>query len=160
MGTYHQAQICLNGHTITSFVDQCPELREKFCSKCGAETVTNCSNCGAPIRGDYDVPGVIDFASTYLPPSYCHNCGEPYPWTRSALETAKEIIWEDESLFDDEKKKMVQSLPDIISETPGTSLAVFRLKKTVMRCMPTVKDALLDFAVKFACELAKNQLGV
>ena len=160
MGTYHQAQICLNGHAITSAADQCPELKENFCSKCGAETVMSCPSCGVAIRGRYDVPGFIDLANTYHPPLYCHNCGSPYPWTKTAMEAIQELIWEDDDLFDDEKDRLCKSLPDIVAETPKTTLAVSRVKKSAMRGASILKDALIQFAIDFGCELAKKQLGL
>lgn len=160
VGIYHKAQICINGHTITSVADQYPEQKEKFCSKCGAETLMNCPNCGVSIRGDYTVPGVINLSSTYHPPLYCHNCGTPYPWTKTAIEAIQEMIWEDNELSDDEKERLCKSLPDIVAETPKTNLAVSRVKKAAMHSASILKDVLMQFAVDFGCELAKKQLGI
>jgi hypothetical protein len=34
------------------------------------------------IPGEHNVPGVISIGFTTPVPSYCHQCGEPYPWTK------------------------------------------------------------------------------
>jgi len=36
MGYFTQAQICMNGHTITSDVVRSPEMKESFCPQCGS----------------------------------------------------------------------------------------------------------------------------
>lgn len=82
-GYYHTAQICSKcGRVITDNVEEKPETLEKFCTVCGGETVTKCPSCDSPIRGLYRVPNI---ASKHLQqaPSYCHNCGKPYPWTQA-----------------------------------------------------------------------------
>ncbi|NRY58845.1 hypothetical protein DE169_004073 [Clostridium acetobutylicum] len=108
MGTYRTAQICLNGHEITTSANTSPELMENFCSKCGAATITNCPICNTPIRGSYHVEGVLSLGHEYKIPSYCHNCGKPYPWTKTALESANALIEEDENLNSDEKNNFVK----------------------------------------------------
>jgi hypothetical protein len=81
MGKYDTMQVCLNGHQITDRYDSSPEFRQNFCEKCGAETISECKNCGTKIRGHYDVEGVVAIGSSKEVPNYCHDCGEPYPWT-------------------------------------------------------------------------------
>lgn len=34
------AQVCLNGHLVTSTAATYPQHQEKFCSRCGAQTLT------------------------------------------------------------------------------------------------------------------------
>lgn len=160
MGVYRQAQICLNGHVITDSADTSPNRQQNCCSQCGAKTIMNCTACNAEIRGRYYIPNSVYAKNSYKTPLYCHNCGEPYPWTKSAIESVQEMIWEDEELFDDEKERLCKSLPDIIAETPKTTLAVSRVKKAALRCASFLKDALMQFAVDFGCELAKKQLGL
>lgn len=87
---YRTAQICKNGHVITSNTNYTAHL-SNFCPECRAETITFCPNCNAPIRGQYDVPGVIGI-STYIPPKYCHHCGHPFPWTESTLNSISELL--------------------------------------------------------------------
>ena len=126
MGVYRTALVCLNGHIVNDEMEIYPEQNEKFCSKCGAETIHQCSNCGTNIRGYYYVEGVVSFSET-TPPSYCHNCGKPYPWTQASIETFKEIANMMEKLTEEEKKKLSSSIDDLISDTPRTQLAIFNL---------------------------------
>lgn len=39
MTKYLTAQVCLNGHMVTSAVEHNPELMQDYCSKCGAKTI-------------------------------------------------------------------------------------------------------------------------
>ncbi|WP_368410979.1 DUF2321 domain-containing protein [Halomarina pelagica] len=74
-------QVCKNGHQITEVYHRSPEFRQKYCEKCGAETIITCPECGAEIKGHYHVEGVVSMGSSKDVPKYCHDCGEPYPWT-------------------------------------------------------------------------------
>lgn len=74
-------QACLNGHVITSMAKTHPENLKKRCPDCGAETITQCPKCEAEIQGYEHIPGVAHIGSSG-PPAYCHECGEPYPWTK------------------------------------------------------------------------------
>lgn len=159
MGYHNTAQICLNGHVITE--NHPSEFSEKFCSKCGAETISSCLNCNTAIRGEYKVEGVYVIGSHEMPvPAYCHNCGQPFPWTEDAIEATRILIDEEDMLSNDDKEKLKQSLPDIISETPRTALAVNRMKKACISAGSFLKDGLMQFASSFACELAKKHLGL
>lgn len=59
-GVYRTAQICKNGHVITSNTNYTAHL-SNFCPECKAETISACPECNTPIRGQYDVPGVLVF---------------------------------------------------------------------------------------------------
>ena len=39
---YEVAQICMNGHVITPFLKTNPIHSQKYCSQCGALTITTC----------------------------------------------------------------------------------------------------------------------
>ena len=56
---YEQALVCLNGHLITDHLLSAPQRAAPFCKKCGAETISECPSCTAPIQGNYIVPNVI-----------------------------------------------------------------------------------------------------
>lgn len=160
MEYYSIAQICLNGHRITGVFPD--DSSEKYCSRCGAETITNCLNCNASIRGDYVIELMYDeLHCIHKPnPAYCINCGEPYPWTEDALEATRILIDEEDMLGNDDKEKLKQSLTDIISETPRTTLAVSRVKKACISAGGFLKEGLMQFATDFACEVAKKHLGL
>ncbi|REJ29274.1 DUF2321 domain-containing protein [Caldibacillus debilis] len=88
MGRYDIAQICLNGHVVNASYNSYPEHNQKYCVECGAKTIIKCLKCQTPIRGYYHVDTLIDH---YTPPKFCHECGEPYPWTAKALNAAIEL---------------------------------------------------------------------
>ena len=153
MYPYHVAQVCTSGHLITDSFDLFEYERKNFCPKCGAPTITKCPSCGSEICGA--IEGCDCVATVDL---YCGSCGSPYPWTSAALQNAKAIIEEDSELNDELKFSMSDSLPDILAETPGTNLAVVRLKKVFRQAGKLTCDALRQFVIDFGCELAKRSL--
>ena len=153
MYPYHVSQVCTSGHLITDSYDLFECERKKFCPKCGAKTITKCQSCGAEILGVVD--GVHAEAAVE---AYCYNCGKPYPWTESALHNAALIIQEESKLSDELKASMVSSLPDITAETPGTNLAIVRMKKVLSTVGDFSVDALRQFVIDFGCEMAKKLL--
>ena len=117
---YDVAQICLNGHVINAYAKTHPEHNEKYCSKCGKETIMRCPSCYKDIRGNYHIPEV--YLPEYEIPKWCYECGKPYPWTLEKLQAAKELTNEIENLTDDEKELLKTSLEDIVSDNPRTQL--------------------------------------
>jgi hypothetical protein len=154
---YDTAQICLNGHVITASSIADPEYKMKFCEKCGAQTIDSCQNCRTPIRGDYHVRHVIA-PSYYSAPSFCHNCGKPYPWTDSKIRAAQELSDELDKLTDKEKDILKKSLDDIIRDTPQTQIASVRFKKLVTKAGPEAATALKQILVDIASEAAKKAI--
>ena len=93
--SYETAQICENGHVITIRYNSEKHEQEHFCSKCGAETFTECKYCHEPIKGslviksrslnlisgyydDYASPYEIEtkyYDENFKMPYYCYNCG-------------------------------------------------------------------------------------
>lgn len=63
---YDVAQICTNGHSITSALATVPGAAKKFCDECGAETIFACPNCEHPIRGS----STEVISLSYTPPQY------------------------------------------------------------------------------------------
>jgi hypothetical protein len=122
---YEVAQIGLNGHVITDHYQSSPERRKSFCPQCGAKTIHQCPNCGTNIQGDYIVPNVIAVRGHRNAPAFCHSCGTPFPWTEMHLQAARELTLETEEL-DQDKDKLIESLPDLIADTPKTTIAVKR----------------------------------
>jgi len=155
MGTYDTAQICINGHVITEYYNEFPQFRKKYCSDCGASTITSCQNCNTPIRGGYSE----SFTSSQSPaPSFCHNCGKPYPWVESKLKAARELSDETENLTDDERESLKKSLDDIIRDTPQTPLATTRFKKLAAKAGKVAADGLRDILIDIASEAAKKAI--
>ena len=77
---YDVMQVCMKGHITTSKIKTRPEAMKNRCSECGAKTITRCIECDAEIQGYKHIPNVIH-ADLQAPPSFCHECGESYPWT-------------------------------------------------------------------------------
>ena len=98
MGQYDVMQVCLNGHKITDSYLSSPEFRQPKCDKCGEDTIHECPECGTPIRGEYQVEGVVDMTSGPDPKDYCHQCGASYPWA----DKAEDFADVDASVLDEE----------------------------------------------------------
>ena len=77
---YDTMLVCENGHKITSVLKSQPWQEVKRCPTCGAVTISQCPKCGGEIHGYEHIPGHIFLVPIELP-EYCHECGEPYPWT-------------------------------------------------------------------------------
>ena len=154
--SYYTAYICKNGHCISSYGHHTSE--EKFCSRCGSEIISQCPECGAVIRGSYKSP--YGFPAEYNVPAYCLHCGQPFPWTKTALDIAEALIREDEHLDTLVQQQLIDSLPDIVSETPKTKLSAIRLKKAFVSAGRFTAEGIRQFVIDFGCELAKQQLGL
>lgn len=130
MGNYDTAQICENGHAITAVADSNPELRKNFCTTCGAPTVMVCKNCNAPLRGRYHQEGVVDMRRFVLPiPTFCYQCGKPFPWTERRVNAFRELAAELNDLTAEEQVKLSTSLDDLMQTGPRTDVATLRFKK-------------------------------
>lgn len=157
---YHPtALVCMNGHCITSDLENHPECAAKYCNECGAKTIGQCPSCNERIQGAYDIT-YSHPVNPYSPPKYCSNCGKPFPWTKIALQAAKELIQEDESLDDSEKRAVSESLTDIITETPRTPLAATRLKKLMPKIGDFTLEGMRQFLTDYGCDIALKLTGI
>lgn len=152
---YEVAQVCLNGYIITTRYNMWPQRRKNFCPTCGAKTITQCPNCGESVQGEYIVPGTIGGSSD--PPAYCHSCGQVFPWTSMRLEAARQLTLEKEEL-DDEKEVLADSLSDLMTDTPKTTVAAQRWKKALEKLSEHSASALKQIIVEIASETAKKLL--
>jgi len=153
----YYARVCKNGHTLVSF-DRISG--KEYCEQCGAEMLDKCPSCNSLIREWHYPPGVVAGIPKYNRASYCKECGKPYPWTLSAIEAAAMLIEEDGDLDAELQGRVVDTLPDIITETPKTQVAVARFKKALATAGKFTAEGLRQFAIDFGCELAKSQLGL
>lgn len=157
MGYYHTAQICLNGHVITDTYDRNPEIRQNFCDKCGEKTITACPKCNLKIRGDYEVEGVCFLGSTMnTAPSFCYNCGAPYPWTKSALEATKELLALESDLSPNELEYLNNNMASILVDTPKTKVVATKFKIALGKVGSATASAIRDIIVDIASESAKK----
>lgn len=151
-GYYEKATICLNGHTVSDTKDNYID----YCSRCGKETVSSCSNCSKPIRGLYVLPDVFGFS--YTKPSYCFKCGHAFPWTEQLLNNAIELVSLDEELSENDKEIIKNALPDLIIETPSTPVATAKYKKFVPKAASYVQEGLRNLLVDVVSETAKKSI--
>lgn len=156
--TNFYAKICTKGHTL---VESRPLNDNEYCEKCGATMIAKCPKCGKSIKEWHYDDRIIAAAIRNFPrPLYCKSCGNPYPWTESAIQNAKLLIQEEEKFSEQLRTSLVDSLPDIVSETPGTNVAVVRVKKFFASAGKFTSDAIRQFVIDFGCELAKKLLGL
>jgi hypothetical protein len=154
---YDTAQICLNGHVINTYASSFPESNEKHCGECGALTITGCVDCKAPIRGYYHVVGVFA-ADHYHKPSYCYNCGKPYPWTKASLDAAQELADELEHLNAEERQQLKDSLPDLLKDTPRTAVAETRFKKLMKKAGAEAFNAMRSILIDIVSEAVRKSV--
>jgi hypothetical protein len=154
---YDIAQICRNGHVITSMAQSSPQRKQKFCSKCGEETVTTCDSCGAPIRGDYHVPGVVGVFD-YQAPAYCYNCGSPYSWTERGIEAASALADELEGLTDEEKAQLKSSLLDLVKNSARTTVAETKFKKLMKKAGSEAYAGMKEILINVVSEAVRKSL--
>ena len=121
MGTYDTAKICIDGHMITDSMELSNNT-DNNCTLCGASVITKCPVCNAHIHGYYNIPGSLIYKKPPIP-AYCHHCGKPYPWTKSRLATATNIIDMVNELTVEQKQQLKDFIPDIIIETPRSPYA-------------------------------------
>ena len=153
---YDTAQICLNGHVIVEGVKTSPALKRAFCHECGAATITECPKCGANIRGYYHVPGVISLGRHYRVPKFCSDCGFPYPWTESSLKAAHELANEITGISEGDRNILMQSLDELVRDTPQAEVAALRFKKIAPKLGKEVADVFRRILIDIASETAKK----
>lgn len=149
------AQVCLNGHVITSMADTAPQFRKPYCTNCGATTIMSCPACEAPIRGRYKASRAI---REVPPPSFCHDCGEPYPWTERALAAATELVDLVESMPAPDRQALKERLPALMSDTPQTKVAVARMQQWLAKAGPKLGLVMRDLIVNIGTEAVKKVL--
>lgn len=157
---YDVMQVCENGHKITGLYDLKPERRQNFCSNCGAKTMNVCPNCNKEIQGDRIAENIyknypIQLKRAHVP-SYCKNCGEPYPWTKKRIQTAIQNFMEFGDLNEDEKKTIEQDVENIAKDVPESELAARRIKRIWERGKSVGYEIIMEFASRTAAQILKG----
>jgi hypothetical protein len=150
-GLYYEAQICIRGH-VQSYAGT-PYTPGDHCSKCGSACIDECSTCQEPIRG----LAVNTKWTGFDPPSYCHGCGQAYPWMQERLQTARELLYHDDKLTLDEREKLWGLLQYVMSN-PESDLVPAKKKLFqigLAKALPATRDLLLDFMAKLGAEMLK-----
>lgn len=153
MGRYDIAMVCKNGHMINDSSSRYPQSNSEYCEKCGAKSINVCEHCKTPIRGCYYADGIIGFSDTPIP-SYCHNCGKPYPWTQAKLEALDEMVDLMDELNETEKEALKKSGREISIEGPKTEVGVAKIRKYLGKVGSTIGDTAKEVFVQIASETA------
>lgn len=164
--SYDVQQVCENGHQITDCYNISPEKRKKFCQECGAATITACPGCGEEIQGaqigvsqDYTGgrTGQKMSAKEHADvPSYCLNCGKPYPWTENKIVAAIQYFTEFGNLDEKEKETIEQDIKNVARDIPQTELAAMRIKRILEKCGRPCYEIVMEFASRTAAKILKN----
>ena len=165
---YDVQQVCENGHQITGCYNIRPEGQKKFCQECGAATIIACPACDVKIQG-VEIEVVQSWAdaryggSELVPgrpvdvPSYCSNCGKPYPWTENKIATAIQMFAEFGNLDAKEKDTIEQDIKNIAKDIPQSKLSAMRIKQIWKKYGLVAYDVIMEFASKTAAEILKKQ---
>lgn len=154
-GWYDTALICLNGHVTNAEFNAHPERNTKYCAKCGEATITKCQRCEADIRGTYQEPGQ-PYWTTITVPSFCHNCGLPYPWVERRLKAARDYAHEIAELSDEDKNVLDESLDELVKDSPQTDLAATRFKRLMAKVGREAAETFRKLLVDIVSETAKK----
>ena len=157
MAHYKTAQICLNGHMVTSMLEDNPEMSSKHCSECGVVTISSCPDCSSRIRGFYYVEGFITTQPTPVR-AYCHYCGRPYPWTLNKLDAARVLADELEGLSSEDRELLKETFDDLVVETPKTEVAASRFREVLAKTVDVGGKSIERIIVSVASEAVKKLL--
>lgn len=154
---YDVQQVCENGHQINGGCNECPDFCVDYCPKCGSKTIKACPSCSTRIPGWLLDAGII---STRLPdlPSYCSNCGKPYPWTERKIVAAIQYFAEFGELNDEEKKTIEEDVNNIAKDVPQTQLSAMRIKRIAERCGSVAYSVLMEFATTTAAKVINGDV--
>jgi hypothetical protein len=155
-GEYDTAQICLNGHIINSSFHERPHHNKDYCDKCGESTITKCPKCQNDIKGNFKGP-VID-VPLFAYPSFCHKCGNSFPWTERQMEAVKELAEEFDELTPEDRKKLQENLGDLVRETPKTQIAQRRYKKIMGKLGRDSYEAFKSILINIVSEAVKKTI--
>lgn len=153
---YDVAQICLNGHIINDYAKSRPDHNTKYCAGCGVGTITNCLNCNKNIRGALNMSGAVSVGFAIHVPRYCRDCGEPYPWTQSKIESFRNLV-DLLSLDQDAKTILSDGIMSIISDTPQTEVVCAKFAKIIPK-LKSQKPAIVSILSKIVTDHAKELL--
>jgi hypothetical protein len=155
-GSYYDvAQICLNGHIINQSSRTLPDSNKKRCSDCGAPTIVQCQHCNQPIRGYHWMPGVVGFGSLERPPAFCQYCDDPFPWTETRLEAARDLA-NQLGLDIPERTLLEKSIGELVRDTPGAPAEAVRFKGIIDRAQPWALGAFKEILIGIVSESVKK----
>ncbi|MCH8978988.1 MAG: DUF2321 domain-containing protein [Armatimonadetes bacterium] len=158
MDDYDLQQVCLNGHQITNSAHFNPKEQMKSCPSCGEKTIKTCPHCDHRIRGCYLMRGVRYPGETPVP-SFCEECGRPFPWQVSALANLAEVIKESD-LSDDEREEFNSAVKDVVRDTQMTDSSALKLRRLLSKMGKPIYDISIKVLSDIASETAKKTMGL
>lgn len=121
-----------------------------FCARCGAQNISACQYCQAP----------IELRHVGSRPGYCGGCGKPFPWTETAVSAAKEYTDELDQLSPEEKTMLKGTFDDLTIDTARTPLAANRFKKLMNKIGPNAAGVLSKIVETVMTEAVKKMMGL
>ena len=155
---YDIAQICLNGHVINSMAYTAPNHNKAFCGECGAETIMECGNCKAKIKGTYHYPGIAVMGIDFEASKFCDNCGEQFPWTKTQLEVAEELIDLADSLNPKEKTDLYSNIDELVKESPKVPVAQIKVKRLLSKVDKDISNGIHDALAEIISQQIQNEI--
>ena len=124
--------------------------RLAFCPTCGVDNINGCLHCEVTIESDPELHPDR--------PAYCGACGKPFPWTETALATAREYTDELEELSAEDRTTLKATFTDLTVDSPKTEIAASRFKRILRKLAPDVAETIRKTIVEIASETAVKLL--
>jgi len=152
---YGIALVCANGHVLADDLEQQTARKARFCPECGEGTTSECPECGAPIRGRYHERRLA-VTPMRKPPAFCHECGEPYPWTQDKLRAAADLLSRMKRLSPEEREALAIDFREIMTDNPRTQVAALDIKSALGKAGKVIGPLLRDLVGEIATEAARR----
>ncbi len=171
------AAICGHGHIISSALAYDTSADKiKFCQRCGAKVYRKCPHCGAKVRGlflrldvdalDSEPEGLGEYGfywpvnNPYIPPSYCYNCGQEFPWTAEIRQQLDAIVHRSgRDLSPDEQAVISRAWPSILGDRFDHESAS-RVGKLLEKVGPSVRDIIINVSADLLSAAARKTMGL
>lgn len=100
--------------------------------------------------------GVVSIGSYDLP-SFCFQCGSPFPWTTRRQQTAIDLF-SDEVNNADDCQLFEESIRQVLCDTPQAQLASNRVVRLLAKVGKGTAQAIRDVLVDVVSEAAKKAI--
>ena len=171
------AAICAHGHVISMALSYGASAKKvKFCQRCGAAVYQKCPSCGAKVRGiflrlDLDA---LDLGpescgeygpyyavnGPYVPPSYCYNCGQEFPWTKEIRKQVDAIVRKPGNNLTPEEQALVsQAWPSILGDHANLESAS-KVGNVLRKLGPPVRDIIVEVSGDLLSTVVRKAMGL
>ena len=128
---------------------------DRYCQRCGSKAISRCPHCSEPIKGslirenyndewdDYPLNRNLKkvVSSSYTIPYYCPKCHEAYPWVTRFFKATEELLdLPENSIFYEEKKVLMESLPDLLIRSSETGPAVDKWRRFIISANSAIRE--------------------